>query len=29
VIDTTGKPVAQVVEEVLRVVQAKRLEVGG
>jgi CMP/dCMP kinase len=26
VIDTTGKPIAQVVEEVLRVVQVKRLE---
>jgi cytidylate kinase len=29
VIDTTGKPIAQVVEEVLRVVQAKRLEARG
>jgi cytidylate kinase len=29
VIDTTGKPVAQVVDEVLRVVKAKRLEVRG
>jgi cytidylate kinase len=29
VIDTTGKPVAQVVEEVLRVVEQRRLGVGG
>ena len=29
VIDTTGRPVAEVVEDVLRVVEAKRLEVGG
>jgi cytidylate kinase len=29
VIDTTGKPIAQVVEDVLRVVQAKRLEARG
>jgi cytidylate kinase len=29
VIDTTGKPVTQVVDEVLRVVKAKGLEVGG
>ena len=29
VIDTTGKPVTQVVDEVLRVVKKKRLEVRG